>query len=56
MKDSMQADSANILTLEKYPLNVNFAHLTVNQQSVMISAVGHLVVKPSGLQYGQRPL
>jgi len=48
-KDSKKADGANTLTMKKYPLNVNFVHLRANQQSLMISVVGHLVVKPSGL-------
>lgn len=56
MRARKQADSANILNVEKFPLNMNFAYLAVNLQFVMISAVGHLVVKPAGPQYGQMPL
>lgn len=45
MNHSKETDGANIITMKKYPVNVNFVLLTVNQQSVMFSAVGYLVVK-----------
>lgn len=44
MNHSKEIDSVNIISMKKYPANVNFVHLTVNQQSVMFSAVGYLVV------------
>jgi len=56
MRASKQADNANILTLEKFPLNTNSAYLAVSLHFVMISAVGHLVVKPAGPQYSKMPL
>lgn len=53
MNHSKETDSANIITMKKYPVNVNFVHLTVNQQSVMFSAVGYLVVKHQAYNMGR---
>lgn len=53
MNQSKETDSANIITMKKYPVNVNFVHPTVNQQSVMFSAVGYLVVKHQAYNMGR---
>lgn len=53
MNHSKETGSKNIITMKKYPVNLNFLHLTVNQQSVMVLAAGYLVGKHQAYDMGR---